>query len=164
MAWDGYELAVRAILGQQVTVRAATTLAGRLVHEFGVRIAENGPLTHLFPDPRVLAEADLTVIGIPQARAKTIRGLARLVADGELKFFGVADPSALLGRLREIPGVGEWTVQYIAMRGLGEPDAFPASDLGLLRAAGLQSPRQLQGRSEAWRPWRAYAAMHLWRK
>ena len=164
VAWDGYELAVRAILGQQVTVRAATTLAGRLVREFGVRIAENGMLTHLFPAPGVLAEADLTVIGIPQSRAKTIRGLAKLVADGELKFSSVADPSALLDRLREIPGVGEWTVEYIAMRGLGEPDAFPAADLGLLRAAGMKSPRELQARSESWRPWRAYAAMHLWRK
>jgi len=166
-AWDGFELAVRAILGQQVTVRGATTLAGRMVREFGTPLAqaEDG-LTHRFPAPERLADADLVSIGLPRARAATIRALAAAVARGEL---GLAASRALdeaVDRLVAIPGIGNWTAHYIAMRALGEPDAFPAADLGLRRALGTGGTRLTAARvaqlAEAWRPWRAYAALHLW--
>jgi AraC family transcriptional regulator of adaptative response / DNA-3-methyladenine glycosylase II len=167
-SWDGFELAIRAILGQQVTVQGATTLAGRLVRAFGMPIqientnANGSALTHLFPSPEILAQADLRQIGLPGARARSIQGLAQSVRDGKIAFSGVANVSEFLQQLRKLPGIGEWTAEYIAMRALNEPDAFPASDLGLLRASGLDDPRTLQARAEAWRPWRAYAAMYLW--
>ncbi|HTM49233.1 MAG TPA: AlkA N-terminal domain-containing protein [Bryobacteraceae bacterium] len=162
-AWDGFEMAVRAILGQQVTVRGASTLAGRIVRAFGDPWEEDGGrLTHFFPAPATLAAADYSRIGLPAARAETIRRLASAVESGELTFSGVADPARWIERFRALPGVGEWTAQYVAMRALGEPDAFPAADLGLLRASGAGSPKQLEQTAEAWRPWRAYAAMHLW--
>lgn len=161
-AWDGFELAVRAILGQQVTVRGATTLAGRLVREFGTPIVTNHGLTHMFPDAVPLTDADVGRIGLPRARAHTIRSLARAVADGDLSFSTTGNREEFLERFRRLPGIGDWTAHYVAMRALGEPDAFPAADLGLLKAAGLTNPRQLEALSEAWSPWRAYAAMHLW--
>jgi AraC family transcriptional regulator of adaptative response / DNA-3-methyladenine glycosylase II len=163
-SWDGFELAIRAILGQQVTVQGATTLAGRLVRAFGTPIenSDGSGLTHLFPLPEILARADLRRIGLPGARARTIQGLSLAVRDGKIAFSGVANVPNFLQQLRELPGIGEWTAEYIAMRALNEPDAFPASDLGLLRASGLNDPRKLQARAEAWRPWRAYAAMYLW--
>ncbi len=165
-AWDPFELAVRAVLGQQITVKGATTLAGRLVRSFGKPIGECGlaPLTHLFPSPDVLAGADVSSIGMPRARAETIRRLASDVASGKLTLYGVGRTEAVAQALREIPGIGDWTVQYIAMRALSEPDAFPASDLGLRGAlAGARlSTAALARRSEHWRPWRAYAAMWLW--
>jgi 3-methyladenine DNA glycosylase/8-oxoguanine DNA glycosylase len=148
--WDGFELAVRAMLGQQVTVKGATTLAGRLVERFGP------------PRAGILADANLTVIGIPKARAESIRGFARGVADGQIRFDGSVSSQEMLGRMCELRGVGPWTANYIAMRALGDPDAFPASDLGLLKAAGLSSERKLAEIAEAWRPWRSYAAMYLW--
>jgi AraC family transcriptional regulator of adaptative response / DNA-3-methyladenine glycosylase II len=140
-AWDPFELAVRAVLGQQVTVKAATTLAGRVNEAFGL-------------SPAALAEADLTSVGLTRKRAEAIRGLA--VAARCLD-----DPVTAQERLLEIPGIGPWTVQYIAMRALKEPDAFPASDLGLRKALSMTA-RQLGKVAEKWRPWRAYAAMHLW--
>ncbi len=161
--WDGFELAVRAILGQQVTVKGATTLAGRLTDEFGLPFAANHGLTRLFPPPQALAHANLTKIGLPGARADSIRILAQAVMDGQISFSGVIDVSAFLARFRELPGIGEWTAQYVAMRAFGDPDAFPSSDLGLLRAASMSRPKKLETRSIAWRPWRAYAAMYLWR-
>jgi AraC family transcriptional regulator of adaptative response / DNA-3-methyladenine glycosylase II len=162
-AWDGFELGVRAILGQQVSVAGATTLAGRLVARFGSPLpTPAGSVTHTFPAPRELAEADLSSIGLPGKRAEAIRRFARAIDAGDLSFDGVADVDAFRRRLCEIPGVGEWTAQYVAMRALGEPDAFPASDLVLLRAAGAKTPKELEKRAEAWRPWRAYAALHLW--
>ncbi len=148
--WDGFELAVRAMLGQQVTVKGATTLAGRLVERFGLPRAE------------VLAEANLTVIGLPRARAESIRGFARAVADGGIRFDASVSSEDMIGRMCELIGIGPWTANYIAMRALGDPDAFPASDLGLLKAAGLSSPPRLAEIAEAWRPWRSYAAMYLW--
>ena len=148
--WDGFELAVRAMLGQQVTVRGATTLTGRLVQRFGP------------PQAEVLADANLTVIGIPKARAESIRGFARAAADGRIRFDGAVPSEEMIGRMCELPGIGPWTANYIAMRALADPDAFPASDLGLLKAAGLTSGRRLAEIAEAWRPWRAYAAMYLW--
>ncbi|HTS48662.1 MAG TPA: Ada metal-binding domain-containing protein [Bryobacteraceae bacterium] len=148
--WDPFELAVRAILGQQVTVKGASTLAGRLVERFGA------------PEPDVLAEADLTRIGLTKARAESLRALARAVSDGSLRFDGSVVSTEVIERLCELPGVGPWTANYIAMRALGDPDAFPASDLGLLKASGLSSARRLEELAEAWRPWRSYAALYLW--
>ncbi len=160
--WDGFELAVRAILGQQVTVKGASTLAGRLVSRFGEPFQQFNRVTHLFPRAEILAGADLQGIGLPKLRARTIRDLAAAIRDGHITFEGIVDSGPLLDRLREIPGIGDWTAQYIAMRALGEPDAFPSGDLGLLRAMDLRSPSQLEQRAELWRPWRAYAAMYLW--
>ena len=160
-------LAVRAVLGQQVTVRGATTLAGRLVRAFGTPLdrAEDG-LTHLFPRPEALADADLASIGLPRARAATIRALAGAVARGETVLDASRGLEDAVARLVAVPGIGAWTAHYIAMRALGEPDAFPAADLGLRRAlgngAGPLAPARVAERAEAWRPWRAYAAMHLW--
>lgn len=161
--WNGFELATRAILGQQITVKGATALAGRMVSRFGKPFAAAKGLTHLFPQPEVLADAKLTSIGLPGARAETIRALARAVCHGRMRFEGVVDSDAFLHRLCEIPGIGKWTAQYVAMRALAEPDAFPVGDLGLLRAMALRSSRELEHRAEAWRPWRAYAAMYLWK-
>jgi AraC family transcriptional regulator of adaptative response / DNA-3-methyladenine glycosylase II len=161
--WSGFELAVRAILGQQVTVKGATALAGRMTAAFGKPFSGPPGLTHLFPTPETLANAKLASIGLTGARAETIRALARAVSTGEIKFEGVVDSDAFLGRLCEFPGIGRWTAEYVAMRALGEPDAFPSSDLGLMRALSLTNPREVEHRAEPWRPWRAYAAMHLWR-
>jgi AraC family transcriptional regulator, regulatory protein of adaptative response / DNA-3-methyladenine glycosylase II len=161
--WNGFELATRAILGQQITVKGATALTGKLVSSFGKTFSATSGLSHLFPPPEVLADAKLASIGMPGARAETIRRLARAVCDGKIKFEGVVDSDAFLNQLCEIPGIGKWTAQYIAMRALGEPDAFPSSDLGLLRAMSLRNSRELEHRAETWRPWRAYAAMYLWK-
>ncbi len=166
--WDSFELAVRAILGQQITVQGATTLSGRLVRRFGtpVSLGDDPALTHLFPSPAVLAHADLTTIGLPRARAEAIRGLAAAVAAGELVLDAPQGLDEAMPRLRALPGIGEWSAHYIAMRALREPDAFPATDLGLRRAvAGDGAPVSdvvLRRMAEAWRPWRAYAAMYLW--
>jgi AraC family transcriptional regulator of adaptative response / DNA-3-methyladenine glycosylase II len=160
--WNAFELAVRTILGQQVTVSGATTLAGRLAKSFGRPFAKANGLTHLFPAPEVLAEAKLTGVGLTEKRAQTIRALARAISDGSISFDRVVDSESFLIRLREIPGIGSWTAQYVAMRALGEPDAFPSGDLGLLRALDLRNPRDLEKRAEGWRPWRAYACMYLW--
>jgi AraC family transcriptional regulator, regulatory protein of adaptative response / DNA-3-methyladenine glycosylase II len=161
--WNGFELAIRAILGQQITVKGATLLAGRIVSRFGKSFCSADGLTHLFPAPAVLADAKLTHIGLTGARAETIRALAREVCDGRINFESVLDFETLLNRLCEIPGIGKWTAQYVAMRALGEPDAFPSGDLGLMRALALGTSRELEHRAEAWRPWRAYAAMYLWK-
>jgi AraC family transcriptional regulator of adaptative response / DNA-3-methyladenine glycosylase II len=167
-AWDPFELAVRAVLGQQVTVQGATTLAGRLVHAFGapVQVGEHASLTHVFPSAADLAEADVASIGLPAARAETVRALARTVAGGTPLFDASAGLDATVARLCELPGIGEWTAHYIAMRALGERDAFPASDLGLRKALSPDgtavSASELSAQGEAWRPWRAYAAMWLW--
>jgi AraC family transcriptional regulator, regulatory protein of adaptative response / DNA-3-methyladenine glycosylase II len=171
-AWDSFELAVRAVLGQQISVRAATTFAGRLVSAHGqalgssaTAVAAAGP-RRLFPTPAQLAAADLTQIGLTRARAATLNALgAALTRDPNL-----LQPAATLeetvARLEGLPGIGAWTAHYIAMRALREPDAFPASDLGLLRAletaAGRPSPKVLLQLAEAWRPWRAYAVLRLW--
>jgi 3-methyladenine DNA glycosylase/8-oxoguanine DNA glycosylase len=138
------------MLGQQVTVKGASTLAGRLVERFGA------------PDAAILADADLAVIGLPKARAETMRGFARAVCDRRIRFDGAVPSQEMIGRMCELPGIGPWTANYIAMRALGDPDAFPASDLGLLKAARITSPRKLEKLAERWRPWRSYAAMYLW--
>jgi len=160
--WDGFELAVRAILGQQISVTAASTLAGRLVQNFGKQIGAKPPLTHLFPTAELLADADVGRIGLPKNRAETIRVLARAVVEGRITFGSETNVDEFKARFRELQGIGDWTAQYVAMRALGDPDSFPAGDLGLLRSATLDDPRELARRAEAWRPWRAYAALYLW--
>ncbi len=160
--WDGFELGVRAILGQQITVKGATTLAGRLAAAYGQPIDGPAGITHLSPTPEALAGASMNGLGITTARIATIRSFARAVADGVIDFNHSPDPAGFAARLDELPGIGPWTAQYIAMRALREPDAFPTADLGLLRALALKNPRELERRAEAWRPWRAYAVMYLW--
>jgi AraC family transcriptional regulator of adaptative response / DNA-3-methyladenine glycosylase II len=161
--WDGFELAIRAILGQQITVKGATALAGRMASTYGKSFKGPSGLTLLFPSAEILAEAKLATVGVTGARAETIRSLARAVGSGKISFSGVVDSDAFLGRLCEIPGIGKWTAQYIAMRALREPDAFPSNDLGLLRALCLSTTRELEQRVQGCRPWRAYAAMYLWK-
>lgn len=162
-SWNGFELTVRAILGQQVTVKGATCLAGRIASGCGKPFAGPKGLTHLFPSPESLSHAKLTSVGLTGARAETIRALARAVSIGKIRFEGVVDSEDFLRRLCEIPGIGSWTAQYVAMRALGEPDAFPSTDLALLRALKMRSSKELERRAEPWRPWRTYAAMYLWR-
>jgi len=165
-AWDGFELAVRAVLGQQVSVAGASTLCGRLVENFGKPVALGRGLTHLFPTPQALDSADVAAIGIPENRAKALRALARAVAHGTLCLDAARGLDDAVSRLCQLPGIGEWTAQYIAMRAFGEPDAFPASDLGLRKLLGREkavlSASEVAALAEAWRPWRAYAAMALW--
>jgi AraC family transcriptional regulator of adaptative response / DNA-3-methyladenine glycosylase II len=165
-AWDGFELSVRAILGQQVSVAAATSLAGRLAAATGEPLAPDGaaatpPGALLFPDAAALATADLSGIGVTGSRQVALRALAEAVASGRLRLEPGPDPQTTLQQLRALPGIGPWTASYIAMRALREPDAFPDADLGLRRALGSSSA-ELDRASEAWRPWRAYAAMLLW--
>jgi AraC family transcriptional regulator of adaptative response / DNA-3-methyladenine glycosylase II len=168
-AWDGFEVAVRAILGQQVSVKGATTLSGRLASRFGeVRTPSGEPgLERLFPRPEVLATADLTGIGLPGARARAINAFAHAVSEARLSLEPATDLDRFVGEMTSLPGIGEWTAQYVAMRALGEPDAFPSSDLGLLQSVSSPgsrvTPRDLAMRSERWRPWRSYAAVYLWK-
>ena len=160
--WNGFELTIRAILGQQISVKGATTLAGRIAKFFGQPISDAPNLTHVFPTPEILADAKLAGLGLTGKRAATIRALARAVCDGQIRFERIVDSDAFLVQLQKVPGIGSWTAQYVAMRALGEPDAFPTGDLGLLRALGLRTSRELAQRAEAWRPWRSYASMYLW--
>jgi AraC family transcriptional regulator of adaptative response / DNA-3-methyladenine glycosylase II len=169
-SWDGFELTLRAILGQQVSVKAATTLAGRVAERYGERFELPATLaarrdelriTRLFPTPGRLARARLAGLGLVGKRADTIRRVALTTADGGLRFDRAQDTAEFTAALRAIPGIGDWTAQYVLMRGLKYPDAFPATDLGLVKASGL-APAALARRAEAWRPWRAYAALLLW--
>jgi len=161
-AWDPFESAVRVILGQQISVRAATTLAGRMVAAYGKPIdAPLDGLTRLHPSPETLADADLRAIGATGSQQRAINALATEVADGSLQLDAPLGLDDLVERLVALPGVGPWSAHTIAMR-CGEPDAFPAGDLGLLKASAL-SERALRARADAWRPWRSYAAVSLWR-
>lgn len=166
-AVDGFEMAVRAVLGQQISVRGATTLAARLVDRLGDPLARaDGGLTHAFPTAERLACADLRGLGLTGTRAATLLALARAVADGRIDLSPGADRDRTTASLLELPGVGPWTVAYLAMRALRDPDAIPITDLGIRRAldrlgvGGAAGDRM--ARTQAWRPWRAYAAMHLW--
>ena len=169
-ALDGFELAVRAVLGQQITVAAARTLAQRLVDKLGDAIVTPWPaLNRLFPSPAVLAEASsdtLGQLGIVRQRQAAIVGLARAVASGSLQLHGGADVPATVVALKALPGIGDWTAQYIAMRALRWPDAFPAGDVALHKALGVQglkNPARLaEAMSLAWQPWRSYAVIRLW--
>ncbi|MFC0677325.1 AlkA N-terminal domain-containing protein [Lysobacter korlensis] len=168
--WDGFEIAVRAILGQQISVPAARTLAARIAARFGESLPESFGvcgLTHLFPTPDALADADLAQIGLPRARADAVRTVARALLDGRVDFRPERTLDDFAARWVALPGIGPWTAQYIAMRALGHPDAFPAEDLALQRVASLDgsalTAKQLRTVAEAWRPWRAYTVIHLWR-
>jgi AraC family transcriptional regulator of adaptative response / DNA-3-methyladenine glycosylase II len=166
-AADGDEIAIRAVLGQQVSLAGAATLAGRLVAAYGERLAKPvGGVTHAFPACGVLAEADGDDWAMPASRRRAIRGLAEALASGELVLRPEADRRATEDRLLALPGVGPWTASYIAMRALRDPDAFLASDLGVKHALdrlGLDSrPKAAEALSQSWRPFRAYALQHLW--
>jgi len=169
-AWDVFELAVRAVLSQRVSVAAARTFARRLVAACGAPLPRGlgtDGLHLTFPDPLAVAAADLAGAGIPINKAGPIRLLAEAFAGGGLDPEGGADSQEVLERLLAIHGIGPWTVNLVAMRALGDPDAFPAGDLGLLQAARRKgrrriTGRQLEKRAEKWRPWRAYGALHLW--
>jgi AraC family transcriptional regulator of adaptative response / DNA-3-methyladenine glycosylase II len=165
-AFSGFEVAVRAVLGQQVSVKAARTLAGRFAARFGAPV--DTPFADLrvaFPDENRIAQADpsdIGELGILRSRVRAIQALAEALAAGTLALEPMVGVDDTIARLRALPGFGEWTAQYVAMRALAWPDAFPASDVGVLKALGESDPRMALGCAEAWRPWRAYAVMHLW--
>ena len=171
-AWDGFELTIRAILGQQISVKAATTLAGRIANQYGEKLSFDSTdtgLSRIFPSAERLMRARFNNIGMVNSRAETIRRVAAAVVDGELNFDIAQEPEGFCKSLTAIKGVGDWTAQYVAMRVLKNPDAFPSTDLGLLKAVGSiggkgghATPKEVVGRAEAWRPWRAYAALLLW--
>ncbi len=167
-AWDGFELAIRAVLGQQISVTAAARLAARLIAACGEPLSSaDDDLTHVFPKPEALAGADLASLGMPRSRAAALSAVAAAALADPHLFEANRELDEAVDRLRSIRGVGEWTAQYIALRQLREPDAFPAADLGLMRViAGREghgrSSLELLDRADAWRPWRAYAAQHLW--
>lgn len=167
-AFDPFEQAVRAIVGQQVAVKAAVTISGRLVERLGepLPVAGIAGVERLFPTPAAIAGANLDGIGMPGRRVQCLQHFAGQVASGALRLDLHDGSEALIERLCALPGIGPWTAEYIALRAFGATDAFPASDLGLLKAplwgAGGIDSRQLRARAEAWRPWRAYAAAHLW--
>lgn len=168
-AWDGFELAIRAVLGQQITVAAAVRLAGKLVATHGQPMDSTlgDGLTHTFPTPCKIAAADLRSLGMPGDRASALSSVAATAVADEHLFSPSQTLETAVTRLRSLRGIGEWTAQYIAMRALREPDAFPAADIGLMRALTLPgqsrpSAVEVLARAEAWRPWRAYAAQHLW--
>ena len=166
--FDAFELAVRAILGQQITVVAARQLAGKIAKLAGAKMTAGDGLTHIFPTPAQLAKADLSSVGMPKARIASLRALA----DAALKDGKLLEPAGscedTIAKLLALPGWGPWTAQYWALRALRDSDAFPESDVGLLRSPavangnGRLSPKALLARAESWRPWRAYAAQHLW--
>ena len=168
--WDGWELTVRAILGQQVSVSAATTFAGRIAERYGDPVHVEGLAaapSRLFPGPQRLLRARLDRIGLTRSRAQTIRDLARAVSSGDVAFDAAQPITVFCRALTSIRGIGDWTAEYVAMRALKDPDAFPASDLGLLRAFDdiddrRLRPAELLTRAERWRPWRAYAALLIW--
>lgn len=169
--WDGFELGARAVLGQQVSVPVARTLAGRLAESCGAplleAVAAHPTLRRAFPTPAQVACADLSALGIPEGRRRTLRALARAAQQDATLFHPLGTIEQTVARLGAIPGIGDWTAQLIALRVAREPDAFPAGDRALLRMATLRSgaavgPRQLLDRAQRWRPWRAYAAEHLW--
>jgi DNA-3-methyladenine glycosylase II len=165
-AWDGLELAIRAVLGQQITVGAAIKLAGKLVAQYGQPLKSPMPgLSHVFPDATVLAVADLATLGMPKSRGRTLSGVAQALLDDPLLFEPGREGGA--ARLLALHGIGDWTAQYIALRQLREMDAFPSGDVGLINAlaaleGGPVTARDLLRRAEAWRPWRGYAAQVLW--
>jgi AraC family transcriptional regulator, regulatory protein of adaptative response / DNA-3-methyladenine glycosylase II len=165
-ALSGFELALRAVLGQQISVKAATTIFGRFVETFGSKVETPEPdVDRIGPDADDVANATLQQLidrGLNRKRAESVQALARAAADGDVRLDPPVDFVAMRGALQELPGIGPWTAEYIAMRALGDPDAFPHSDLGLLNALKIDKPAVLSALSEGWRPFRAYAALHLW--
>ena len=166
-AFDGYEVAIRAVLGQQISVKAATTLAGRFATAFGDPVAMPFPeLRLLMPTAQRVAKASpaaLAKIGVTAARAHALLGLSRAIVRNPNLLVPGADVEMAIARIKELPGIGEWTAQYLAMRVFSWPDAFPATDLGIRKALGSDDERKILAQAEMWRPWRGYAAMHLWR-
>ncbi len=163
-AWDPFELTIRAILGQQISVKAATTHAGNLVKLFGRKLPDElciSGLTHIFPRAMELNSVDLTELGLPKNRLATIAGLVDSVASGAFTLDAPNGADEFAERFLTLFGIGPWTAQYVAMRAFSEPDAFPHSDLGLRHATGLTS-KALLAAAEKWRPWRSYAALYLW--
>jgi AraC family transcriptional regulator, regulatory protein of adaptative response / DNA-3-methyladenine glycosylase II len=166
---SGDELALRIVIGQQVSTKAAQTITGRLVAQLGERlpaslVPDGSAVTHVFPAPAVIAGLDQTTLPMPRRRASTLVTLAHALASGEVDLRPGGDPAALV-RLAALPGIGPWTVSSVAMRALGDPDAFLPTDLGIVAAArmlGLESVRDLRAHSERWRPWRSYATQVLW--
>jgi len=169
-ALDGFELAVRAVLGQQITVAAARTLATRLVERFGEPVETPiAGLNRLFPGPATLAAASadaLGQLGIVKQRQAAIQAIANAVINDRLQLHARADVAATLAALKALPGIGDWTAQYIAMRALRWPDAFPSGDVALHKALGLQDAKnpakEAQAASQAWQPWRSYAVIRAW--
>lgn len=165
-AFDGFELAVRAILGQQVTVKAATTIAGRFASAFGEPIVTpRAPLTHLSPTSRQVADAsidDVASVGIIQTRARSIVAIAQEMESGRLRLEPGAEPAATIAQLVALPGIGAWTADYIAMRALRWSDAFPRGDIALRNALGRVTAARAEELSQPSRPWRSYATLHLW--
>ena len=164
---DGFELAVRAVLGQQVSVAGARTIAGRLVRSFGKPLTSpDGDVTHVFPEPAALVDADLGALGIPRIRQETLRALANSVETNDLVLDSGADRLEVAAKLQALRGVGPWTASYVAMRALGDPDVFLATDLGVRRALEMLGqpgdPRSAEAVAERWRPWRSYAVQYLW--
>jgi AraC family transcriptional regulator, regulatory protein of adaptative response / DNA-3-methyladenine glycosylase II len=161
-AIDPFEAAIRALLGQQVSVVAATTLAGRFAAQLGTPIGE-GRYRFATPAEVVAAGPERIVkIGMPMARAHAIHGLARAVADARIKLDAPSELAPFVAALVELPGIGPWTAHYLAMRALHVPDAFPAADLGIQKALRRAGPKRAEARAEAWRPYRSYAVIHLW--
>lgn len=165
-AWDPFEYTLRAILGQQISVAAATTIAGRVASRYGESfIGPDEEKWLLFPTPEQLREADFSDIGITRTRAKTLQHFVAATLNGAIDF-DAPDLESFCAQMTALPGIGDWTAHYTAMRGLSMPDAFPASDLGILIALGdgekKATPKQALARAESWRPWRAYAALLLW--
>jgi AraC family transcriptional regulator of adaptative response / DNA-3-methyladenine glycosylase II len=167
-AFDGFELAVRAILGQQVTVKAATTLACRFAAAIGEKIATPFPqLNRVSPVPGVIAKASVDSIarlGIVRARARSVIAMTQAFESGELQLEAGANPQAAIKQLVTLPGIGPWTAHYIAMRALRWPDAFPPGDIAVLNNLGGITAQQAEAMSQAWRPWRSYAALHIWKR
>ena len=167
-SWDPFETTMRAVVGQQISVKGAVSQLGRIARLFGVpHDGEGEPhLTRLFPNAAEMLVADMAAIGMPQKRKETLRQIAQHIFSGSLHLETVGELSRFVDIMTAIPGIGDWTANYVAMRALGEPDAFPASDLGIMKALQMGDTRptvkQVAARAEAWRPWRAYAAIYLW--
>jgi AraC family transcriptional regulator of adaptative response / DNA-3-methyladenine glycosylase II len=168
-AWCAFELTVRAILGQQISVKGATTLSGKLVRKYGTPVSDSGRdgLTHAFPTPDKLSRGRLYTLGMPKKRGLALQGLAKAAVTGALTLDASQAPDKLYDQLVALPGIGPWTAQYVLMRGLSTPDAFPEDDLGLINALEALEGQRYKGRrllerAEPWRPWRAYACLHLW--
>jgi AraC family transcriptional regulator of adaptative response / DNA-3-methyladenine glycosylase II len=165
-AFDTFEVAMRAIVGQRISVKSATTISGRLAHEWGEPIETPLPcLNRLAPTADRIAAtppAQLAALGLPRQRAEALVALASAVLHGEIDLRTAVDPQATVAALTRLPGIGDWTASYIAMRALHWPDAFPQGDLVLCKAAGNVTARELLRTAEAWRPWRGYAALRLW--
>jgi len=168
-SFDSFEMAVRAVLGQQITVKAAGTLAARIVEAYGTPVQTGiEGLTHVFPSPEEVLALDgpienrLGPLGVTAARAKTIYALARAAAEGEIDFDLPARPETEIKKLLAIPGIGNWTAQYIAMRTMTWPDAFLETDAGVRKALAPRTSKELLSLAEGWRPWRSYATVNLW--